>query len=871
MRIIVSVQAKGASSRGLVHYLAHSKIDQTKEPEKCREIFNEYADYIAPEKANEYLKNGISNKRPANDELLHLVVSLKPEDYEKLGANEKERQQKLKQLARQTIKTLAEAVGADKLQWAAAIHRNTDNPHVHFAVQKQYFDRNLEPQTLSKIPRELLPHYEKHAGENKSLTAGVLIEETTRKLDEIIGEKNGGANKLIQPPREPQRAHAQVKRANAQHAKPSIETAKNDSPLNHRVEREREILARALLARFYVEKSRAMLDSLENHGDKRRFIIYDAVAGRKRKLSLFDLERRAEKNAARETKKLGANDPAKLNEIRKKLVAAELKKNFDAVERIKRMLGGLINKESKELSKRETEYERIHPVAEKMRQTYRRENRKLPVPALTRDELEMLQAGSLEKKDFRGANYFERVRRELARERNQPTRTDQEVERLKAHIIISELKAKSCEKQSNDLQAGKRHFQVEINGKKWSLAKADAFIEQERRAELKLTSKAKQLLSKVGLTKPINKIEKLAAIKNQIAAKLDEKSENLAAKLHQEKSTLKTLQEFYKNDSNPEKETLAAKFDHSELAEIESLAFELKLADVYRQNWQHQKQFIERASGELSAARQLANDKNKTIVQQPAKTTVEAKETVVAGRAVARDAMCEIAVARAKEELVNFRTHKDFQKFEIVDQKTGEAKFVSLKEVAFDARGSILDQTLEYFLENKEKRETRKQLEKSIKQKELNLKENLTAAQSLLKTAAEDARDYKSKSIFGTISYLAAPIFTPKELVTIELRIKQTGNKNEAVKLQKLLDSVDHEQAKNLRDVLAVFSLQDNRSQATESRTATYTQTTQSIEKEANKTFKTYSDSVNENKVSIKSLNEERNKSNENRAQEKGR
>ncbi len=31
MRVIVSVQAKAASSRGLVHYVAHSKIDASRE------------------------------------------------------------------------------------------------------------------------------------------------------------------------------------------------------------------------------------------------------------------------------------------------------------------------------------------------------------------------------------------------------------------------------------------------------------------------------------------------------------------------------------------------------------------------------------------------------------------------------------------------------------------------------------------------------------------------------------------------------------------------------------------------------------------------------------------------------------------------
>ncbi len=39
--------------------------------------------------------------------------------------------------------------------------------------------------------------------------------------------------------------------------------------------------------------------------------------------------------------------------------------------------------------------------------------------------------------------------------------------------------------------------------------------------------------------------------------------------------------------------------------------------------------------------------------------------------------------------------------------------------------------------------------------------------------------------------------------MTIEIRIKQTENKSEAAKLQKILDSADYEQAKNLSAILA--------------------------------------------------------------------
>ncbi|MGI8543483.1 MAG: relaxase MobL, partial [Aridibacter sp.] len=161
MKIIVSVQAKRSSSRGLVHYIAHSKTDPNKEP-KIREIFSEYSDQLTVEKSNDFLKNGSSNKRPSNEELHHLVISLKKEDFNRLGNEEKEKQSSIKRITRHTMKKFEEAIGADKLSWAAGIHRNTNNPHVHIAIQKTYFDKNLEKKTVRKIPTELLPHYEKN-------------------------------------------------------------------------------------------------------------------------------------------------------------------------------------------------------------------------------------------------------------------------------------------------------------------------------------------------------------------------------------------------------------------------------------------------------------------------------------------------------------------------------------------------------------------------------------------------------------------------------------------------------------------------------------------------------------------------------------
>ncbi len=89
-------------------------------------------------------------------------------------------------------------------------------------------------------------------------------------------------------------------------------------------------------------------------------------------------------------------------------------------------------------------------------------------------------------------------------------------------------------------------------------------------------------------------------------------------------------------------------------------------------------------------------------------------------------------------------------------------------------------------------------------------------ARELLKIAGAETNDYKQKSFFGAVKYTRAPVFTPKELMTLELRIRQTDNKSEATKLRKILSSADYEQAKNLSAILASVAGESEFSKLTE-------------------------------------------------------
>ncbi|MBS1770522.1 MAG: hypothetical protein JSS77_12730 [Acidobacteria bacterium] len=186
MRVIVSVQSQSRSTRGLVHYIAHAKIDPTRESLGSRELFNDRSDLVNVEQANFSLKIGISTNRPKNEDLMHLVISFRPEGFKKLGADEKERRKSLREITRGSMRNLEKTVGAESLDWTAAIHRNTDNPHVHIAISKHFLSLEKgKHEMLKRIPTSAVPHYEL-IEQKKVFVPGVLMETATVKMDEII-------------------------------------------------------------------------------------------------------------------------------------------------------------------------------------------------------------------------------------------------------------------------------------------------------------------------------------------------------------------------------------------------------------------------------------------------------------------------------------------------------------------------------------------------------------------------------------------------------------------------------------------------------------------------------------------------------------
>ena len=185
-RVVVSVKSSkgGSGLSGAARYIAESKRDEQREGKDARPLFNGKENDLTYRAANQFVspdKDG-----PEKRDIIHLVVSLEKEDYERLGATEEERFEGFRLVTRATMREVENTLQVEKLHWFAGIHRNTDNPHVHVAIGRDAVSReNSRVIRIEHLPRVLLPHNERTTeGENR-FVPGTMAEKLVAEMDAV--------------------------------------------------------------------------------------------------------------------------------------------------------------------------------------------------------------------------------------------------------------------------------------------------------------------------------------------------------------------------------------------------------------------------------------------------------------------------------------------------------------------------------------------------------------------------------------------------------------------------------------------------------------------------------------------------------------
>lgn len=750
MRVVASVQAKRGSSRGLVHYIAHSKVDPEREPQNSREIFNAFADELSVKSANNSMRVGIAKGRPSNDELHHLVLSFRDDDYRKLGTNEAGRKKALKKITRAAIKSFETSINAERLLWTAAVHRNTRNPHVHIAIQKQYLTKEIARKTLTKIPREALPHYVVRDNE-MVLVNGHLIDAATEKMEAIIGRE---------------RMHDKAPKRSERG------TTFEERKLAMRIAEERKILARGIVAEYELLGIETRIESLLDRGGKMRFTVSDPVTGRKKRLSLQELQKHDTRN--------------------------ETDEPTQAERQIRTILYKMLAKEEAAKQQLQNEYPEVIRDAKLIRSEYKKSGRQLPIPLLSKEEVDRLQEQFFETSDVRRFSYLERIRTELVSSGEVEPRSREDLRSILAQKNISELRSQLSEKMHKELSENGYYLRVEIDERSMSLADLDREQKHQSNSPHSFLEKVKAAATRLSKNRAVSaQPTPTASLRDQVAEKLTGQLASIKKEGKAEQNKAKILAGIL--DTAEQNASIDPSYSPEQIEEIEKLSVQLRLKSDYENSWKEQRSMIESARSDSITFRKL-------MTTDAAASFPEHRKGIIAGRALAREIVARIELDQAKDDLRSFHDGKRFQRVAMEDKRSNSTSYLSLHDVDLPQRNSLLDRAINELFESREHRKLRRTVSGLVEDKELRLKDDVTAAKEIMASASRHASEFKEFSYFGLRSEsVYQPIFTHPEITILESRISKTRNPKEAERLRSLVEAAEDRSIRSVGELLRDF------------------------------------------------------------------
>jgi hypothetical protein len=815
MIISIKSSASGGSSRGLVHYLAHSKLDPGKEGARRREFFNESENDINVRAANRHLSR--DDSKPKSEELLHIVISPSKEEIESVADDQAARKAALRSIVRETVARLEKEVKARNLKWIAVAHFNTDNPHAHLGIQKQFINEEGKTETL-RINRQMLHYNERSANGEKRLHKGALILAAENKIKEIAGErqKTREDEKSFEPKEVTARSQSETENSKQFSAK--------NSPENSNF-KERRILAEEMLVAAEVRRRELNIENLVEHGDKKRFKIKDDRKEKARHVSLFDIERKIEITSRRKALFAQPNDAEKRAELAAKIAREMRVQQEPVIRQLETIRHHVLGFENRHLTQAQEKHTRLSSQKLLIEKRYERLKTPLPLPIFNSDEIQELQGEAIREQNLEKILMLESIRQSNAAELNRPSRRDRDVRELLAEKTVAELKTQAAEKRLGAFSANKDIIKVKVGDSAWSrreLERHELQTAEKNNFWTQVKLKTVELLSRSNVKGALlQKMDYPAlhkaltdALKTLESARRDE-----IAKL---KEFSQTLGVIFDAETNPEKTRLAPAFSACELSDVEDLSANAGRENFYetalllQESWLLEKlaktslhkddSKTPKASDEIINQKQSPSTVETSIEFQPEPDAQNTAEEIIGkyvlGRAAARSIIAEIKAIEAKENLDRYRREKFFVKHQIEEAKTGARREFSLRDVEPRRSYYLLDRVLEKALESKDQKNLRESVHQAAEKKEKELAQNLNAAQNRI----ERLENQKSRLLekYSAVSTEIKPIFTPKEISALDASAARTIDKSEANRLEKVVSDAENEaRVERIQDLLA--------------------------------------------------------------------
>jgi len=730
LRVIVAVKSQpgGSATSRVTRYISERDRDEQKEGREPRRLFSDKDDSLSYRQADRALAGPWT---PQKDELLHLAVSFRGEDFAALGEDESSRQRRLKETTREAIQEMAEAAGAKKLIWVAGIHRNTAHPHLHLVIHRDYLSRaSGELKRLRRLPREMLPGRERGADGREQTKPGKIGQSFERALDRAIERA-----RLAAPTRD---GHQQ-------------KTAPTSALRSQAGDREdRLALGRAMVAEDRIEWLAGMRDSAIRFGEVRRFEVVDARGGR-RMLSIADLRRRAEAKADETLWRNSARaklSPEERQRAWQNLVENELVRHATTLERIKQARAAALSQINHRLLEAERVAAPLLAAGGEVKAKYRGTGKDLPTPIIARADLSRMQERAIAGGQVEKVRELERIRHALATENRAPARTPQEAGRLGARLLLAQSELALAQERAARFEET-RHWQrwtvSERETRKFSLADVERAINWES-DQARFIGRTRIHWDDDKRERAAQRVHELTAYRQSILNQIKAKRAGLEAGAKEKAEMVVTL------FSIETEERGRRQAQGLEMPPPNPNKYELALLDAHAQQ--------RRDPGLHRLVAQLERGANARLAETPRLSITERT-----ARASARAIVAEIDVRAACSRLETFnerRTHLD------VIVGDGRARELTIKRLTDVEPKNDLEKLFRSWFTSGEVREVTAAVDAHGSRVAAEYERALQSRDALVELARQAEWDFKSAHPGKD---LPSPAFTPGELTTLEIHV----------------------------------------------------------------------------------------------------
>ena len=749
MRAVVAIKSTGGhgASRA-TRYISERDRNPEREGAGPRPLFSDREDTLTYRGADRWLSGGRGT--PDKNDLIHIAVSFTKEDYERLGTNDEERKEQLREVAREAMGEMMREIRAKEMRWVAGIHLNTDHPHLHIVISKEVKDLvTNKSRRMGRIPKELLPYSEARTDGGSRPVEGRIGSHFVAALDFHIERTREAVERKVEPERgqgevrglrEWMRDEARAREANNSWGARQRDTDESQMRLDRIVlgEEIEKSLRREFTA---IDYERAL-----KHGETFRFRARDESTGGVRHISESDVRRRADARGSRAVDEQNLRTSVERQSVRQQVAGLDITRHTGTLRELRKVRGRVLDKLEKELGRSNLEYAHAERRAGSVRQKYVATGQEIPSPIIARDKLIELQEQAIGYGLADRAEMLEHLRITIAVENGQPLRNDKEAARLGAQLLTARTELQAREERVAGFDRTRHLQRWEVDDERWSLTDLDRQIEWQS-DQARVIGKYHYHLDPGARKAAIREATRLVSIRDEIVTRINERRNELHKERDEARKLVEVLARINEGEaisrSHDGRAMPEPEFTRAELRTIESNAEVTRDATLLKQLGEFERRLNER-------------------VPQPERVTPQERLS----RAVARQIMAEVAHRESNERLTNFNERGDAHPLAI-ESKDGRISVHRLK----DTRPySVVERVLRPLVEKPQARETRHAIEAVSANSQAQLIADNEKSRAYLEAAREIAGTLRAEAREqGIDNTHLMPAFTPKERINLEI------------------------------------------------------------------------------------------------------